>query len=309
MRDREPSAQLAAVVRASLAGTGELRKQLVGQWMAVRAGPDRIDGPSCGVAPDGGGGDSLEAPGEQAAGERHGEPGRDELSEREDVAGHEGDVRLESGRQAGAINQAVARRRRPGVPGEPLQVDCTSARETVPRGKRRQHRLFEEIAAFERLVVTPWRGGILEYDSEVQRALAHGRDELVQRALGDIDLEVWVGSPHPYEGLRHDRRDRARERPYGQVSALLADQSTELLGGQAQPAGNGIRVPKKERSRRSEAEPAGAPVDQSDPELPLERDDLLGDGGLSERQLLRCAGEGTESGYLAKGEETAWIEY
>ena len=90
--------RLGVSVRASLAGTGELREQPVRQWMAVRAGPDRIDGPSCRVAPDGGGGDSLEAPGEQAAGERHGEPGRDELSEREDVAGHEGDVRLESGR-------------------------------------------------------------------------------------------------------------------------------------------------------------------------------------------------------------------
>jgi hypothetical protein len=158
-------------------------------------------------------------------------------------------------------------------------------------------------------MVTPWRGGILEDDSEVERAVAHGRDELVQRALGDIDLEVWVGSSHPYEGLRHDRRDRARERSYGQVSALLAHQSSELLAGQAQPVGNGIRVPYKECSRCSETEPAGAAVDQSDPELSLERDDLLGDGGLSERQLLGCAGEGTESSYLAKGEEAAWIEY
>ena len=41
------------------------------------------------------------------------------------------------------------------------------------------------------------------------------------------------------------------------------------------------------------------------PELPLERDDLLGDGGLSERQLLRRAGEGTESGYLAEGADAA----
>jgi hypothetical protein len=36
---------------------------------------------------------------------------------------------------------------------------------------------------------------------------------------------------------------------------------------------------------------------------------LLRYRGLSQRQLLRCARERTEPGYLAKGEKAAWIQY
>jgi hypothetical protein len=93
------------------------------------------------------------------------------------------------------------------------------------------------------------------------------------------------------------------------VSAFLGHQRAELLGGQAQPARDGIRVPEKERARRGETQPAGAAVDQADPELPLQRDDLLRDGGLGERQLLRRAGERTEPGHLAKGEQAAWVQH
>ena len=122
--------------------------------------------------------DPLEAPGEQAAGEGHREPGRHELSERQDVARHEGDVWLESGRKAGAVDQAVARRRRPGVTRELLEVDRLSTREAVKRGKRRHHRLLEEIVALNVLVVAPWRGGVLKEEGEVERAVAHGCDEV-----------------------------------------------------------------------------------------------------------------------------------
>jgi hypothetical protein len=143
----------------------------------------------------------------------------------------------------------------------------------------------------------------------VDRAVAHGCDELLERAFGDADLELWLSGPHPHEGVRHDRRDRARERPYGQVPALLADQSSELLGGQAQPSRNGIRVGQKKRARGGETQPAGAAVDQANPKLPLEREDLVRDGGLGERQLLRRAGERPLPGYLAKGEQAAWVEH
>ena len=134
-------------------------------------------------------------------------------------------------------------------------------------------------------------------------------NELLQRALGDTDLEVWLSGPHPHESLRHDRRDCARERPDGQLPALLGHQSAELLGSQTQPARDGIRVPQKERAGRSETQPAGAAVDQADPKLPLEREDLVRDRGLGERQLDRRAGERTEPGYLAKGEQAAWVQH
>ena len=115
----------------------------------------------------------------------------------QDVARHEGDVRLESGRKAGAVDQAVARRRRPGVTRELLEVDRLSTREAVKRGKRRHHRLLEEIVALNVLVVAPWRGGVLKEEGEVERAVAHGCDEVLHRALGDSDLELWLGGPHP----------------------------------------------------------------------------------------------------------------
>jgi hypothetical protein len=68
-------------------------------------------------------------------------------------------------------------------------------------------------------------------------------------------------------------------------------------------------VPQQQRTGRGETQPAGAAVDQADPELALEREDLVRDGGLGERQLLRGARERTETGYLAKSEQAAWIEH
>jgi hypothetical protein len=89
----------------------------------------------------------------------------------------------------------------------------------------------------------------------------------------------------------------------------LGHQGGELLGGEAEPARDGVRVPQKELAGRGETQPARAPVDQADPELPLERQDLLRDGGLGERQLLRRAGERAEPSHLAEGEQAAWVEH
>jgi hypothetical protein len=93
------------------------------------------------------------------------------------------------------------------------------------------------------------------------------------------------------------------------MSTLLGHQSFELVGGQAQAAGDRIRMSQKDAAGGGETEPAAATIDQADPELPLERENLLRHRGLSERQLLRCPGERTEPGYLAKGEKAAWIQY
>ena len=121
-------------------------------------------GPSSGTAAH-----VLEQPGDQLRHERDREPAAHEPARREDVARDEVDARLEARRHAGAVDQVVARRRRPGLLGQLAEPQPLAAGQRVVRRQHGQHRLAAQLVALGPLGPARLGLGVLEAHRGVQR--------------------------------------------------------------------------------------------------------------------------------------------
>ena len=197
---------------------------------------------------------------------------------REHVARHEGDVRLESGRQAGAVDQAVARRRRPGVAREPLEVDPPSPRKAVPRRQRRHHRLLEESWRSR----SSWsrRGAAASWNRTASWSVP-SRTAATSSSTGPSETLTSRSGSTALSARGHPARS-SRWRsgtPLWPAVGAARPPERRAAGGQAQPARDGIRVPQKERAGGGETQPAGAAVDQRIPSCRSSERICCEDGG------------------------------
>ena len=151
--------------------------------------------------------------------------------------------------------------------------------------------------------------GVLERHGHVQRAVAHPGDEVRRAALADADVELGGLEQERRHGGGDDRGERAGERADPEPVALLRDELRELRVGERQALRDRPRVDEEPLAGRREAQPAPPSLDQAGPELALERGDLLGDGGLGERQRVGGARERAVLGDRAEREQPPRIQH
>jgi hypothetical protein len=231
----------------------------------------------------------------------------DKRADRQRIDGDRGHARREAGLVARAHEHAAAGGHRPPLVGEIGEADRAAPRETMARRQESAEWLGEEIVAAEARRVATLVRDVLEGEGRVQAAVLHGGFEVDHRAFGDLDLERGVALAQDVDGGGDDGGEGAREGADAQEGALLGDELRELLGGEREPAGDGVGVFEKEPAGGGRCAAAGAALEEAGAELALERGDLLGDRGLAEVQRVRGAGERAVAGDLAEGEQAAWI--
>ena len=89
----------------------------------------------------------------------------------------------------------------------------------------------------------------------------------------------------------------------------MRDLLGELAGGELEPVRDDVGVVEQQRAGRRERQAAGPALEQLRAGLALQRGDLLGDGGLRQRQRLGRAREGSQPRDLAEGEHAARIDH
>jgi hypothetical protein len=169
------------------------------------------------------------------------------------------------------------------------------------------HGFGEEVVPAGVWVLLAGGVGVLEGDGEMQRPVAHPACELCCAAFGDADLQVGRCCKQGRDGGRDDRGQHAGECAYAQLTALGGDFLGDLSVREGEAVGDRAGVFEQLFAGCRESQAARAAVQQPRPELALERGHLLGDGGLSERQVFGGARERALASDLAEGQQAPRI--
>src|SRR6478672_343861 len=186
--------------------------------------------------------DPLELADEELWRQRYREAGGDDRANRERIAGEIRDARLEADADAGAVDETVARRGRPGVAGEIGNADARTPGQAVLRPDRRDHRLVEQVVS-SRVVVLPARlGRILEAQCDVKGSFTDACDEFLGGPLFVANLELRLRLLQTRDRRGHERRECARESADAQEAPAGGEGLAELRLSQLQPFGEGFGV-------------------------------------------------------------------
>ena len=121
---------------------------------------------------------------------------------------------------------------------------------------------------------------------EVELAGLEPRDQPLQVIVDDRQRHLWVAAPEPRERRRHERGERGREAPEAQPPVAPAGDLAELLLGVVEPREDPGRVARQGVAGLGQLDRARAALDQRQPDLPLQRGDVLAHGRLRERQRV-----------------------
>ena len=204
--------------------------------------------------------------GQQLGHQRHRESRCDQPARRQHVARDERDPRLEARRHARAVDQVVARRRRPRLSGQVARSQPLAARPAG--GPAASTASIASLPSSWRSVPSGRRGGARRPGSTSPRAARPPPPS--RRAPRPTPRPPRPAPPgalaQAYDRLRDDGRQRARERADAQRLALGRGQLGDLRVGLREPVGDRVGVGEQQRARlgrcrrrRGRARAAAAP--------------------------------------------------
>ena len=172
----------------------------------------------------------------------------------------------------------------------------------MARADERHEVLDEHVVTDDARMLLGGGIGVLEADRHVQRAGGDARVELVEGSLDGVHARALERRDR--RGHEHGQRAGKRAHPQRHV---VRTELGHLRVGQGQAVGQCVGVGEQQRARVGDVDAARAALEQPGADLALERRDLLGHGGLGQRELARGRRERTRSHYGTQREQTARI--
>jgi hypothetical protein len=118
-----------------------------------------------------------------------------------------------------------------------------------------------------------------------------------------------VRAPEPGEGRWHERRERGGEAAEAQPPVPPPGDLAQLLLGAVDAREDQPGVPGQRMAGLGQLDGPRAALDQGQPDLALERRDVLAHGGLRHVQRLGRGREGAAPGHLGEHSEAPHIEH